>query len=203
MVTPIEIPNELPIIVLTQAVLFPNALLPLHIFEERYRQMLETALDDSRIFGVAQALEEEEPSQPVSDLAEVMGIGVIRACVERPEGTSDLILQGLARVRIIGETQSEPFRTVKIEPVNTEIADPENARRLAESLRQASHALAEEGYEIPQKMEQYLEKVRDPEIIGDLMAAAFVADPDMRQEVLETEDLESRLEIVLQAMRQL
>ncbi len=200
---PLEIPRELPVIVLSQAVLFPNSLLPLHIFEERYRAMLKASLGGPRIFGVAQTLEWSDPSLPVPDLAGVMGIGVIRACVERPEGTSDLILQGLARVRIVGETQSEPFRILQVEPVATVVADEAQTVVLANLLREQSRALSEHGYRVPSQMEQYLAGVQDPEIIGDLLASAFVENPDTRQEILETEDLESRLEIILAAMREI
>ena len=201
--TPLEIPSEIPIIVMPQAVLFPNSLLPLHIFEERYRAMLSTALNGPRIFGVAQNLEWGDPEQPVPDLAPIMGIGVIRACVGRPEGTSDLILQGLTRVQIVGETQSEPFRTVRIKAVPTEIGDTTQTQILADQLREQSRALRQRGYQMPQKMDQYLESVDDPEVIGDLMAAAFIQDPEIRQEILETSDLESRLEIVLAAIKDL
>ncbi len=201
--TPLEIPSEIPIIVLPQAVLFPNSLLPLHIFEPRYRAMLEASLGGPRIFGVAQTLDWGDPALPVSDLAEIMGIGVIRACVERSEGTSDLILQGLARVQIIGEKQSEPFRIVEIESVVTEVSDQQRVRELAATLRAQSGVLRQRGYHMPQKMDQYLESIEDPEIIGDLMAAAFIENPDVRQEILETSDLESRLEIVLAAMKKL
>lgn len=198
-----EIPNEIPIIVLPQAVLFPNSLLPLHIFEPRYRAMLAASLGGPRIFGVAQTLEWADPALPVPDLAEIMGIGVIRACVERLEGTSDLILQGLTRVQIIGETQSEPFRVVEIESVSTDVTDSVQTRLLAAQLREQSRALRQRGYQMPPKMDQYLDSIEDPEVVGDLMAAAFVEEPDIRQEILETSDLESRLEIVLAAMRKM
>lgn len=201
--TPLEIPSEIPIIVLSHAVLFPNSLLPLHIFEDRYRAMLRSSLDGPRIFGVAQNLEWGDPQQPVPDLAPIMGIGVIRACVERSEGMSDLILQGLARVQIVGETQSDPFRTVQIKAVTTEVSNPAQTQILADQLREQSRALRQRGYQMPQKMDQYLESVENPEVIGDLMAAAFIQDPEVRQEVLETSDLESRLEIVLAAMKDL
>lgn len=199
--TPLQIPSEIPIIVLSQAVLFPNSLLPLHIFEQRYSDMLAASLGGPRIFGVAQSIEWGDPTLAVPDLAEIMGIGVIRACVGRPEGTSDLILQGLSRVKIIGETQSEPFRIVEIEPLITEVGDLERVQTLANTLCEQSRALGEHGYKMPRQMDQYLANIQDPEIIGDLMASAFVENAEIRQEILETTDLESRLEIILAAMR--
>lgn len=199
--TSVTIPNEIPIIVLAHAVLFPHSLLPLHIFETRYRAMLEASLGGPRIFGVAQPLEWPDPQSPVPDLANVMGIGVIRACVERSVGTSDLILQGLVRVKIIGELESDPFRVVQIETLITEVADHDRADYLTAQLREQSHVLSARGHEMPRKMDQYLESVGDPEVVGDLMAAAFVGDPEIRQQILETAGLETRLEMVLAEMK--
>ena len=49
----IEIPTEVPVMALSNAVLFPHSLLPLHIFEPRYRDMLAHSLDGDRMFSVA------------------------------------------------------------------------------------------------------------------------------------------------------
>jgi Lon protease-like protein len=201
METPLQIPGALPIIVLPGTVLFPHALLPLHIFEERYRAMLSASLGGPRIFGVASPAEWENPHLPVPDLAEVMGIGVIRACVGRPDGTSDLILQGLSRVRIVSELQAKPFRIVQIEPFLTRIDDPAETLALSDQLRQFSARFEKRGFHVPKKMHEYLSSVQDPEVIGDLMAATFLTDPNARQEILEEAELGERLKIIHKAIK--
>jgi len=81
------------------AVLFPHALLPLYIFEDRYRDMLEHALQRDRMFSVTLI----KPSCPEwrapEDFFHLATVGLIRACVGRGDGTSNLVLQGLHRVR--------------------------------------------------------------------------------------------------------
>src|SRR5947208_3469289 len=105
-----KLPDEAPVMPLPNALLFPHSLLPLHIFEECYRQMLAYCLDHHRMFcvalmkpGVAEALNED-------DFHHVAGVGLIRACVGNEDGTSNLILQGLARVELTGFPQTTPFR---------------------------------------------------------------------------------------------
>ena len=89
----VTLPEQLPVMPLPGAVLFPHALLPLYIFEPRYRQMLEHALAHERIF--ASHWSDRPPGlASADDFFDVATIGLIRACVGRSDGTSNLVLQG-------------------------------------------------------------------------------------------------------------
>ena len=83
--------------VLPGAVLIPNAMLPLHIFEPQYRAMLRWCLERDRLFCLALGSPGEMEAGP-EHFAAIGGIGLVRACVGVEDGTSNLILQGLARV---------------------------------------------------------------------------------------------------------
>src|SRR2546422_6295726 len=98
----VALPKKLPVMPLPGAVLFPHALLPLYIFEPRYRQMLKHALTHHRMFCVALIKPHCAEWQSAADFFHTAGVGLIRACVEREDGTSNLILQGLERVRFTG-----------------------------------------------------------------------------------------------------
>src|ERR1044072_3655246 len=116
MSSPVTLPAKLPVMPLPGAVLFPHALLPLYIFEPRYRDMLKHALQRHRMFCVALI----KPSCPEwhapEDFFHVAPVGLIRACVGRGDGTSNLILQGLRRVRFSAFEQTSPFPIARIEP---------------------------------------------------------------------------------------
>jgi Lon protease-like protein len=84
----IEIPTEVPVMALANAVLFPHSLLPLHIFERRYRDMLADSLDGDRMFSVALMKKGIEEAVEIEDLCPVAGVGLIRACVGNENGTS-------------------------------------------------------------------------------------------------------------------
>src|SRR5689334_25299008 len=91
-----KIPPEVPVMTLPNATLFPQALLPLYIFEPRYRQMLADALHSNRMFSVAM----QKPGNSREIPAPVAGLGLIRVSVGHRDGTSHLILQGIARVEL-------------------------------------------------------------------------------------------------------
>src|SRR3989449_4124842 len=115
----ITLPDEMPVMPLPGAVLFPHALLPLYIFEPRYREMLEHALERDRMFSVTLI----KPSCPEwhapEDFFHFATVGLIRACVGRGDGTSDLVLQGLHRVRFSSFQQETPFPIARIDIVES------------------------------------------------------------------------------------
>ena len=79
MMTELEIPVEVPVMTLNKTVLFPQAMLPLYIFEPRYRQMLADVLPAARIFAVASVKSDEEEAELLETPCTVAGIGVVRA----------------------------------------------------------------------------------------------------------------------------
>src|SRR6266576_1189601 len=104
-----KLPDQVPVMPLPGAVLFPHALLPLYIFEGRYREMLEHALHHHRMFSVTLIKPSCPDWQAPEDFFHLATVGLIRACVGRGDGTSNLILQGLQRVRFAGFEQEAPF----------------------------------------------------------------------------------------------
>ena len=98
---------------LPNATLFPQALLPLYIFEPRYRQMLADALGTHRMFSVAMQKPDTTRETPLP----VAGLGLIRVSVGHKDGTSHLILQGLTRVEIEETVRVKPYRVVRVRPI--------------------------------------------------------------------------------------
>src|SRR5438067_5944992 len=113
------LPEQVPVMPLPGALLFPHALLPLYIFEPRYRQMLKHALGHHRMFCVALLKPHCADWRSPADFFHTAGVGLIRACVERSDGTSNLILQGLERVRFCSFEQDSPFPVARIDIVES------------------------------------------------------------------------------------
>src|SRR3954447_5476042 len=120
----VALPDAVPVMPLPGALLFPHALLPLCIFEPRYRAMLARALAEDRMFCVTLIDSPGTDWDSSEDFRHVASVGLIRACVDRPDGTSNLILQGLQRVRFTGFRQEQPFPIAEIEPLASTPANP-------------------------------------------------------------------------------
>ena len=193
----ITLPDEVPVMTLPNTAFFPQALMPLHIFEPRYRHMLRDTLASDRLFAVAglkpATTEEASNSEPPHRIAT---LGIIRACQKNDAGTSNLLLQGLCRVEIIRIVRDEPYRRIQIRALTSEAgASPEEnttarrelARLLSLKLKLAETAAGE--------MTAFLKTVEDPESFVDIAAFSLCEDPALKQRLLETLDVHRRLKL--------
>jgi Lon protease-like protein len=198
----IPLPEQVPVMPLPGALLFPHALLPLHIFEPRYQEMLENALRAHRMFCVALMKPQRSQWKTTDDFFHVAGVGLIRACVGRGDGTSNLILQGLRRVRLASFEQIDPFPIAAIEPLKVKTSTSVETEALGAKVIELYSKLKTTGRQLPEKVDNYLSLLTDLEMLADLMAATFVNDPLRRQELLAELSLNRRLRLLIQYLRE-
>jgi ATP-dependent Lon protease len=200
-----ELPAEIGVMVLPGATLFPQAMLPLYIFEPRYRKMLRESLESHRLYCVAM----RRPGATREVPEPVAGLGLIRASVGHKNGTSHLILQGLTRIRLGRTVRYKPYRVHEIEPVSTTgtggVAIKQQLKRVKELVAQRlelgafgpqpAPAPAATKKMIVQARDilRYLNALEDPEQVADMVACSLLQDASHRQTILETVDLELRL----------
>jgi Lon protease-like protein len=196
------LPEQIPVMPLPGALLFPHALLPLYIFEPRYREMLEHALNDHRMFSVALIKPQHAQWRSPEDFFHIAGLGLIRACVGRGDGTSNLILQGLERVRFTSFEQATPFPIATIDTLESDSVSSVETEALAAKVLELYSKLKGAGRQLPAKVDQYLSDLGDPEMLADLVASTFINDALRRQRVLEELSVNQRLRLVIQYLRE-
>jgi len=197
----LNLPDHAPVMILPEATLFPHALLPLHIFEPRYRAMLQWTLERHRMFCVAKMKPGISESSSQHYFHKTAGLGLVRACVQRADGTSDLVLQGLARVRLNGFLEEEPFRIAQLCELSSSRGPAAEADALATKLIELCADVREHCGGIPEKIEEQLAKMADPEVLGDVIANTFLHDAERRQELLEELDVPARLRGLIRELR--
>jgi Lon protease-like protein len=189
----IEIPREVPVMTLSQTVLFPQAMMPLFIFEPRYREMLSTVLEGDRIFAVAALDERDEDAEVLETPYSIAGVGVVRACKQNPDGTSNLILQGLARVQFENFVCEEPYRRARIHQL---ISESDGSEETLGSIQPTILALVQIqmrlGAEIPQEVLQFLSNLKEPESVLDLAIYTLCPSGSFKQDLLETRGILAR-----------
>jgi len=191
------IPDEAPVMPLPGALLFPHALLPLYIFEPRYRKMLDHALVRNRMFCVALMKPDRPEWESSEDFFHIATIGLIRACVGLKDGTSNLILQGLQRVRFRSFSQEIPFPIAHLEPLESTVSVSVETEALGAKVLEFYERFKGNGRPLPANVDRYLCDLSDPEMLADLMASTFINDPLRRQEVLEELTLNQRLRLII------
>jgi Lon protease-like protein len=197
----IEIPKEAPLMVLPSAVLFPHSLLPLHIFENRYREMLAYSLDGNRMFCVALIKRGIMEAISLDDLCPVAGIGLIRACVGNEDGTSNLVLQGLARMRLVDWSENQSFKIGRLELVESATGNLIEEEALAEKVKELCLQIAEIGLQLPPNLIEHLKLIESPDVLSDVVASAFISDPYQRQQLLEAVGVSDRLRLLILFLR--
>ena len=202
---------------LAGVILFPQAMLPLHVFEPRYRRMLRDVLAGPRLFVVAM----QKPGRVRETPSPVAGLGLIRVAVRNRDGTSNLILQGLARVQLGDSLKTRPYRSHSIRPLAPTADCSVEADALAVRVLELVHERLELGMpalptslqdltafqpetaESPKALESFREVLQQvarhqsPEQLADLISATLLPDARQRQVILETTPLEARLRQLL------
>lgn len=102
-----DLPDILPVFPLPNTVLFPFTLLPLHIFEPRYREMVRDVKDGNGLIVIARMVGE--------GFDEIGTVGRMRDLVRLEDGRFNLMLEGIERVRVVEKPCETPYRQVRVE----------------------------------------------------------------------------------------
>jgi ATP-dependent Lon protease len=198
----ITLPPEVPVMTLPNVAFFPQALLPLHIFEPRYRRMLADVLKTNRLFAVAGVDPRRNGEIAVEPPHRVASVGIIRACQENADGTSDLLLQGLCRVEVQSIIREDPYRRIAVRAL---ISEPGAAPEKNQSLRQDLARLVAKRQKLeqngPKELVEFLRTVEDPEAFVDIAAFTLCRSPRLKQQLLEELNVNQRLCLFRAEMR--
>ena len=196
-----NLPSVVPVMLLQQCNVFPLGMLPLYIFEPRYRAMIKHALEHDRLLcigNLAPSGDEEEQAVESDDrISEFTTLAVVRACVGNEDGSSQLILQGMQRVRFVAWDQYEPFRIARIAPVETECRDAAAAGRKSQQLLKRVLGLIRPDSENGRQLIDQLAKLNDPAHLADFVAGNLIRDAAARHPMLAMTEVEDRLDFLL------
>ena len=180
---------------LPDCTLFPHGGLPLYIFEPRYRIMLEDALAGECVFAVARQKEDEEGGEEV--ISEIGTAGLVRASKEGQDGTSQLLLHGVIRVRFSEWIADSPYPCAVIDPVACEPLEEVKGRAAMITLRGAvEDAIGGLPQDVRVNVLTLLDQAEDAGLMSDLVAQQFVNEPDLRQRLLETPSVGERVSLL-------
>lgn len=190
---------ELPLFPLPQAVLFPGAMLPLHVFEPRYRAMVREVLDTHRCLAVVLITDARAvDSHGHPRIASVAGAGQIVDAAELPGGRFNIVVQGRARVRLVELPYVPPFRRARATLLGDATGEAEGSALAA--LVSSATAFAAVIRERDPSFEFKLPKEASASQVADLCAHHLVLDARERQNILETLDLGERLRMTTEAL---
>ena len=197
----IHLPERCGVMLLPDCTLFPHGGLPLFIFEPRYRKMLNEALEGDCFFAVVKLLG-DETENPADCTASVGTIGLVRASREQEDGTSQLLLHGVMRVRFTEWHQDRDYPFASIEPVISTFKPENQSLAAMKTLRGAvEDAIRPLPEEVQSGVFALLDRADDPGLMTDIVCQQFIHEANLRQKLLEMDLIGDRIPVICEYLR--
>jgi len=183
----VEIPDKLPLLPVRDIVIFPYMLLPLFVGREMSIKAIEASLSSNRlIFLVAQKVLEVENPTP-QDIYRVGTVGLITRMLKLPDGRIKILVQGLAKARIVQYVQKDPYYMVEIEKIQEpRIAEISlEVEALMRNTKEQLEKMVTLGKVLLPDIMVIIENIEDPGRLSDIITSNLGLKVEVAQEVLE------------------
>lgn len=190
--------DALPLFPLPSAVLLPGALMPLHIFEPRYRRMIRDALDGHRSLAIVCITGNELDEHGHPPIARIAGAGTIVDYAELPSGRYNIVVKGRARVTLDELPFEPPYRRARA-TILPSVEDPVEATDVAGLVASANSFVALVRAREP-SFELRLPSSAEPGLLADYCAQHLLVDARDRQRTLETLKVSERVQLVTETL---
>jgi ATP-dependent Lon protease len=193
---PETIPSVLPILPISNAVLFPSMLMPLAIGNQTWVKLVDdAALAEEKMLAVFWRSQSSETFDP-SDLGRTGAAAQIMRMLRMPDGNVQVLLQGQARVQIEEMISTEPYPTARLtiipEPTEVSLEVEALSRNVLTTFQEVVQASAQ----LPDELAVAAANTPDPGTLADLIAANINLRPEQQQEVRDAIDLQERLQLI-------
>ncbi len=193
--------DELPVLPIRNAVLFPGAVAPFDVGREKSVALVEDV--DNLPSPVIAIFAQRDPStdDPGSDDLHNVGCAArVLKALKHSSGNYSLILQGLVRIRLEGVTQAGPYLKAKIKRIDEAGLEDDEAEALSMSLRDIAKQVIQLMPELPREAGSLIDSIQAPGALADLVAANLDAPVEEKAQLLETIDVKERIRKVLRLL---
>lgn len=195
------IPDELPVLPLAGMVVFPMAIAPLLVGQERSIKLIDEAMQHNRLVAlVARKGMDEQVARP-DELHDVGTVAIIHQMLRGEDGSMRLLVQGLERVHIRELVRTEPYFVARIEPApEVEIATTET-EALARSVRELFRRVLVLVPELPSELANVTDRLTDLRQLVYLVGATAPLSIEARQELLATDPITAKLRLLVDLLQ--
>ncbi len=190
----LEIPSILPIVPLKDTVIYPFVGAPLAVGQERTLKLMDDAVVGNRLVGFV-ASKDSSIDNPGPDEAYRVGVvGAIMRMMRLPNGTMQLAVQGLERIKIEEYTQTTPYLKARIHLAPDTVETGMEIDAMARNLKNLFGRLVDLMPHLPEELATVVLNIDNPRQLVYLVASALRMDLDLRQAIIETDSVRSKLE---------
>ncbi|MDY6844147.1 MAG: endopeptidase La [Thermodesulfobacteriota bacterium] len=187
-----HIPEELPILPLRDIVLYPFSILPMAM-DTGLTQAVDEAMSKDRIVGILTVKDNEKETITWEDLFSIGSAATIHKMMKMPDGSMRLIVQGLTKIKVVDQIQSEPFFKASIEVLKEEAELTTNIEALMRTLVNQYQKLTGMVPYIPDELQMVAMNIDEPLKLTYFIATIVKMKTEERQEILELDNVEEKL----------
>jgi ATP-dependent Lon protease len=187
------IPETLPVLPISNFVLFPSVVGPISVTSEPYIQLINEAAVKDRLLGLVLRRNQEVEHPRGSDLYETGTAGRILKLMKLPAGGLSFICQGVSRIRITSYLQQEPYLVAKVAKLDEAYERDEELDALATSVRNLFLRMVELFPQLPDQLGVVVMNIDDYSRLADFIVANSPADIKNQQAILEELSVRERL----------
>src|SRR3954470_2271993 len=198
---PVQFGNELPVLPIRNAVLFPGAVAPFDVGREKSVALVEDV--DNFPAPVIAIFAQKDPSTDdpgKEDLHQVGCAARVLKALKHSSGNYSLILQGLTRIKLDDVTQTAPYLKAKVKKLEESGVDDDEAEALSMSLRDIAKQVIQLMPELPREAGSLIDSIQAPGALADLVAANLDAPVEEKSQLIETVDIKERIRKVLRLL---
>ncbi|MBM4330218.1 MAG: endopeptidase La [Deltaproteobacteria bacterium] len=190
----LKIPEELPIIPIREAALYPRMILPLLVSQEPLIKLIDAALLANKMTGVVAIKNKEVEQVKPEDLFETGCAAYILKMIKMPDNSLRLLIQGTTRIRLAEFTQREPFLRAKVVPLQDQVGEHADAQALMVGVKSIFQKVVEMAPNLPAELAIMAMNLDEPGALADLVASTLNVPLTDKQAILETLNVKDRLE---------
>ena len=192
-----QFPNDLPLVPLREAVVFPKLVVPLGVGREKSVAAINAAMNEEKHYVILAAQKDAE----VDDVApeQIYSVGTVAEIVRLlriPDGSAQIIVQGISRVRITGYQPEQRFFRVTYDLIPDDIGNAVEREALLRSVRALFEKYVDNGGSILPELAMTAKNTEDPAHFADLVASSPDLTLEQRQQLLETKSVVERLKFL-------
>lgn len=198
------LPETLPVLALRNTVLFPGVVLPITVGRDASLKLVKDAYAGDRLIGVISQRDADVENPEVEDLFDVGTAASILKLIKMPDGSVSIVIQGKRRFKLEEITQTDPYMRAKVEAIDEELEIPAKVEIAARvrSIKDMAVQIVHMAPNLPSEAAFAIQNIESPNFLIHFIASNLQIDVQKKQELLETNPILDRADLVLQYLEE-
>ncbi len=188
---------EIPLLAIRNTVIFPVLAFPINVGRDKSLKAVDRSMENDRLMGIVAQTDAKIEDPDTGELHQVGTAVKILKSVKMPGNKLNVIIQGLSRIKILEYVHTEPYLKARVEMIDEQEIKGVEVNALLMNLREQAQRIIELSPHIPSEASFLVKSIDNPAILSDIVASNLSVSVEEKQELLETLDVQERIEKVV------